>query len=828
MAGTEMDEFFDALSRRSAGSGEVIMQGTAAENGQPTEQSPSDEPKVASPPVPKAEAATPPTDESPFDGVVPPSPSPSPYVSEDPTDSSSDEDVEETPAVSTSREAHLAHTREDYFTRHPNPDMQHRAKSGTSSPSASDGGKGRRSRGAPNAGRGSTSKGSNATEEIPAPLSKGAWGGLVSPSLSSSSVLSSGVSIGATLGGQERIFPIRSVVAPSHGRPSMPTPTASSSSPPTNTMNRSASVNSVRSTTSSGGTAGQGPFPASSFDPPRHAGGDRSTILDSQAGDEMSSYGQYISSAAEYQRRSPAPSEVSDFSFSKPYFRRKESGFSVNTGSDPAALTYASTSRSSDDSDPTLRRSSAGTPSTSIAPRTPYGERSNPSSSRPSLSRIDSERSAQDSEKRLADDDPNVKAKKAYDAGETEEGPSKDSDHLGTLHEKMDGMYMTVRFEHQETEDGHAILTGRKGELLKCEDEPIHIPGAVQNYGVLVACEEDSDGNFVVVQVSEVRSANVNKVSSESADPLLSQNCGDILGFTPRLLFSLDSFTDILDEDNKEVFTEAVENLDENVNSSDEQEASPPNHVDPHSALAGGNNFQLSGRGSLGSGPAGGDSRLEWACWCAVHRPDMANRPRLLVVEFELENDLANPIMRERTQDEIDQDRRKDQSRSLFQPDSQLDEASTSGAFGRADGEVALPDDRKSSLPGTIGGGGDNTMTESSSKPARPPNSRQPSLASSTSTSSLEELEGLGDAATEDEIAASTQSRVKPIKALRRLRKSKGSGDIMKLFAMLGQVNDELGKAKDLQTSLEIAAGVVAEITGFHRVMIYQVRIYTT
>lgn len=30
---------------------------------------------------------------------------------------------------------------------------------------------------------------------------------------------------------------------------------------------------------------------------------------------------------------------------------------------------------------------------------------------------------------------------------------------------------MTVRFEHQETEEGHMILTGREGVITKCEDE---------------------------------------------------------------------------------------------------------------------------------------------------------------------------------------------------------------------------------------------------------------------------------------------------------------------------------------------------------------------
>lgn len=37
--------------------------------------------------------------------------------------------------------------------------------------------------------------------------------------------------------------------------------------------------------------------------------------------------------------------------------------------------------------------------------------------------------------------------------------------------------------------------------------QPIHTPGAVQGYGVLIALEEDEEnGTFIVRQVSEVRS----------------------------------------------------------------------------------------------------------------------------------------------------------------------------------------------------------------------------------------------------------------------------------------------------------------------------------
>lgn len=259
----------------------------------------------------------------------------------------------------------------------------------------------------------------------------------------------------------------------------------------------------------------------------------------------------------------------------------------------------------------------------------------------------------------------------------------------------------------------------------------------------------------------------------------------------------------MLDEDQADAFLEAMEMLEESATNADDQPTASTS-ADATSSLAQSNHFQLSGQGALGTGMDGEDSRLEWSCWCAVHKPDPKNRPNLLIVEFEIEHDIMNPVLRERTQDEIDDDRAKEQSSSLFGDTSALP------GLGRADGEVSQPDAAASSLPGMVGKGGNNERGANSGESLTNPND--------TGT------EGLGDSATQDEIDSSTISRVKPIRALRRLRKSsKGGADIMKLFGILGQINDELAKTEDLQTSLEIAAGVVAEITGFHRVMIYQV-----
>lgn len=92
------------------------------------------------------------------------------------------------------------------------------------------------------------------------------------------------------------------------------------------------------------------------------------------------------------------------------------------------------------------------------------------------------------------------------------------------------GGLVTARFKHMVTSEGHAIITGRDGDVLqRCEDEPIHIPGAIQGFGLLVALSEHEDDQLLVRLVSE--------------------NSQRMIGYTPQELFRLDSFLDILSED---------------------------------------------------------------------------------------------------------------------------------------------------------------------------------------------------------------------------------------------------------------------------------------
>lgn len=111
----------------------------------------------------------------------------------------------------------------------------------------------------------------------------------------------------------------------------------------------------------------------------------------------------------------------------------------------------------------------------------------------------------------------------------------------------LDGL-MTSRFKHVMTDDGHLVITGRDGTLQRCEDEPIHAPGAVQGFGLLLAIREESDGRFTVRYVSE--------------------NSKRIIGYTPLDLFRLNNFTDILTE-------EQADNLLDHIDFIRDEDADP-------------------------------------------------------------------------------------------------------------------------------------------------------------------------------------------------------------------------------------------------------------
>ncbi|KAF9234675.1 hypothetical protein BU15DRAFT_89876 [Melanogaster broomeanus] len=158
----------------------------------------------------------------------------------------------------------------------------------------------------------------------------------------------------------------------------------------------------------------------------------------------------------------------------------------------------------------------------------------------------------------------------------------------------------TTRYTHVEDQNGHHVVTGRKGVPTRCEAEPIRTPGAVQGFGVLIVVEEDQEAELLVVrQVSE--------------------NSRTILGLSPTHLFFAAAQAGIL-WDNIQFLNE------------------------PQTTTEG-----WGGPGSATSDDSrDSEGRRSWTCWCAVHRPPASQTSTasigLIILEFELERDTMNPL----------------------------------------------------------------------------------------------------------------------------------------------------------------------------------------
>lgn len=258
------------------------------------------------------------------------------------------------------------------------------------------------------------------------------------------------------------------------------------------------------------------------------------------------------------------------------------------------------------------------------------------------------------------------------------------------------GSLITPRFKHVVTDGGHMVITGRDGQTLqRCEDEPIHIPGAVQGFGLLVVLQDEPDGNGgLIVRV-------------------VSENSKRFLGRSPTELFALESFTDILSE-------EQADNLLDHIDFIKDEESD---------VLTNGPEvFTMSIK-------VPGVSRTR-KLWCAVHIND--TNPGLIICEFELEDDPKFPLV--------------------------------------------------------------------------PPNEMTPELPEDTLSSNP----------TEEEFLESTEIKSRPLRVLRSARKRKGEAAAMEVFNIMSQVQEQLAAAPTLEKFLKVLVGVVKELTGFHRVMIYQ------
>ncbi|PIL35229.1 transporter [Ganoderma sinense ZZ0214-1] len=408
------------------------------------------------------------------------------------------------------------------------------------------------------------------------------------------------------------------------------------------------------------------------------------------------------------------------------------------------------------------------------------------------------------------------------------------------------GQHMTLRYRHVEDKNGHHLIVGREGKLARCEDEPIRTPGAVQGFGILIAVEEDNEtGNLIVRQVSE--------------------NSTELLGLSPSYLFRLECLSQTFSEQQADVLFDNIQYLSETSVNSEEQAENL--HV-----------FMLSGYGEPGSaipeelslGRGDPQARRTWSCWCAAHRPQMTAPANLasgengldnayqniIILEFELERDSFNPLYPPPSTSEDGS-----LQSGVSSPSNQSVSASASNSSGRT--LVSQSSDASTSIstPESSASGRDALFTGSSGTGSLP-SALSPAL---SSVSQAHNVDGDDDwLPSVEDVLESTTSRSKPLPALERLRRThrpgaiggmlspdsvrgttttngsntagtstsgrggfrrrRGAGAVgmMDVFAVMAQINEQLGAAPDLDTFLKVTVGVMKDLTQFHRVLVYQ------
>lgn len=254
--------------------------------------------------------------------------------------------------------------------------------------------------------------------------------------------------------------------------------------------------------------------------------------------------------------------------------------------------------------------------------------------------------------------------------------------------------------------------------------------------------------------------------------------------------------------------------------------------------------FLLNGWGepgtALGEGDPGQHRRRQWTCWVAAHRLRSVGtgkaatsasgmlKPgrKLVVLEFELENDTLNPLYPLPGSSDISS---SDYS-SSFRSTSVTPDASGSGSNIAGQGAVSTvtTNAQTSRYTSPAWGSGQQASAKES----------DPSLAATIT-------EGDEYVPSVEAIVKSTTNCSKPLKTLERMRRfdrtsttngrtmgnsngaigtRSGPGPIgtMDIFTILQEVNEQLGRAQDLLQLLDVVVGLVKDLTQFHRVLCYQ------
>ncbi|KAI9734616.1 MAG: Light-sensor Protein kinase [Cirrosporium novae-zelandiae] len=158
--------------------------------------------------------------------------------------------------------------------------------------------------------------------------------------------------------------------------------------------------------------------------------------------------------------------------------------------------------------------------------------------------------------------------------------------------------FYTERYEYAVVgEDSHGTVKGKRRVFQKCEDEPIHIPGAIQSFGMLVALKEEDDGALVV------------RIASENVETLCH--------YTPTQLFALPTFLDAVSASQRSQFIGHAKTVQTQYKKSSvtaEPRVFPITLADPKG--------------------------IDIQMWCAMHF--VGDSQNLLVCEFEQQQDTSS------------------------------------------------------------------------------------------------------------------------------------------------------------------------------------------
>lgn len=230
--------------------------------------------------------------------------------------------------------------------------------------------------------------------------------------------------------------------------------------------------------------------------------------------------------------------------------------------------------------------------------------------------------------------------------------------------------------------------------------------------------------------------------------------------------------------------------------------------------------------------------------------PPLADR-NLIILEFELERDTYNPLYPPAAADDS-----SSVCSGVSSPSEGSADRSTTDSSGRTLVSSTSSQDQLAITPETSSGLTSTTSLVSSggSNPLPRQHDSSPARSGGGGSSAFDSNAGEDWMPSPEDILESTTSRSKPLLALERLRRTRriigdttsvssvGSGQpreqlrrgasrrrrgtgavgMMDVFAVMAQINEQLGAAPDLDAFLKVVVGVIKDLTQFHRVLVYQ------